>query len=777
MSYIAITQGTADWLLGKSGLLDILNGILSRSDDELDVLRAGEMTEGPFRLSASPDGEIVAVWNIDYLSGTGEEPWGFIKRDSEHGFLKALTTGREVLIRFLHVINQRLQGFYLDGTYIHRAWPNGAHTCTAGRGALEKLNIAYFERNVDATVVAQHSLICVGPAFDFGKLTRAVVTESANLDRLLEKANALISPTRKRQQTEEVLFLELRRFLAPYTQPETANEYQQVEVVTGNRAVERKSARRASGLTYFDWLGNNSPLSEIQRRILMSDAIERHPLRIVGPGGSGKTLLMQLLALRRLDLVKNRGQELRVLYIVHNAAMADTVKQRFSVLDSGDTRLRDDKRQIDVYTLSEYGRRELGLEHTSVIDPDAYEAKLFQLEQVQEALEETLKEMPETVAKSQIFSAIKYNPELLVILARLIMSEISTAIKGHGLEGDKKRYTQSERRLSRLHGILSQEERQLVYRIYEKYHAVVFEQHEVLDTDDVALSLLGRLRTPIWELKRRKLGYDYVFVDETQLFNENERRVLPILTNGSADEYVPIVLALDEAQDIYGQSTAGLATLGIPNIANESLSSIHRSTKSIIRLAFFVIQRSVDLFGPDFPDFTSIAQKMESDLHPLAAPPLIEVAGEETQKLGKFVLKRIRELRKANLRQIAVICHADQYWDVLSEELRGTDLPLHVLLERGEKLSPDQPLIVLTKPPYSGGQEFDAVILVGLEQGIVPPRVVDNDALSSAVEQQAIREMYLAITRARYRLIVVLSTGASLTSILQDAERAGLLKR
>jgi hypothetical protein len=237
------------------------------------------------------------------------------------------------------------------------------------------------------------------------------------------------------------------------------------------------------------------------------------------------------------------------------------------------------------------------------------------------------------------------------------------------------------------------------------------------------------------------------------------------------------VLALDEAQDIYGQSSAGLATLGIANITSENLSSIHRSTCAIVKLAFFIIQRSTDLFGPDFPDFTGIAEQMEPDSHPLAADPRIEVAGEESRSIGRFVVKRVRELRRANLRRIAVICHADQFWEGLELDLRQTDLPLHVLLTRGERLSNDAPVVVLSRPLQVGGQEFDAVILVGLEQGVVPPRVIDNDALSAAVEQQAIRELYLSITRARYQLVVVLSAGAVPTPLIHEAEVAGLIER
>src|SRR5260370_2347946 len=148
---------------------------------------------------------------------------------------------------------------------------------------------------------------------------------------------------------------------------------------------------------------------------------------------------------------------------------------------------------------------------------------------------------------------------------------------------------------------MDQTERRIAFETFKEYTRVVFDQYQVLDADDIALSLLGRLRTPIWELKRRSLGFDYVFVDETQLFNENERRLFTLLTKGDT-AHVPIVLSLDEAQEIYGQSTAGLGVLGIKAISNENLPSNYRSTRSIVALAFFVIQRTTDLFGPDFPD-------------------------------------------------------------------------------------------------------------------------------------------------------------------------------
>jgi superfamily I DNA/RNA helicase len=489
---------------------------------------------------------------------------------------------------------------------------------------------------------------------------------------------------------------------------------------------------------------------------------------------------MQLLALRLLRYAEEGRSDLRVLYVAHNNAMAEKVRQRFAVLDPSFERFgRGADREIVITTLAAYGLKYLSLPTTSVFDPDAEGSKSFQKEAVAGALQQALAEGSQVARESSLFRLGLSEPIIFDVLAQLVVAEISMAIKGHGLENDRRRYIESERRFSRFHGLLNRAERELVYRAFEIYHKQVFEELEVLDSDDIAISLLGRLRTPIWELKRRKLGFDFVFVDETQLFNENERRVLPMLTN-RARAHVAVVLALDEAQDVYSQSSAGLATLGFHDIASESLASIQRSTRAIVRLAFFVIQRSTDLFGPDFPDFTSVAETMVEDNHPLAAPPRIDVVSEETKQtkpMGKFVLKRIRELRKANVRQIAVICHSEMYWDNLIEVFSASDLPLYVVTERGAKLPPEEPLVVLSKPAFIGGQEFDAVVLVGLEQGVVPPRVNDSEALGSAVEQQALREMYVSITRARYRVHIVLSAGVAPTPVLQDAEREGLLTR
>jgi hypothetical protein len=247
------------------------------------------------------------------------------------------------------------------------------------------------------------------------------------------------------------------------------------------------------------------------------------------------------------------------------------------------------------------------------------------------------------------------------------------------------------------------------------------------------------------------------------------RRIFPFLSKGTTP-HAPVVLALDAAQEPFGFSSAGLAAVGITDVEDEELPSNHRSTQEIVDLAFYVIQQTTDLFGPDFPDFKKVEVGLSASQKALAAPPVIIECNEDAKSFGRFIVKTVQKLRAKNVRQIAVVCHGETYWEELRRDFSASQLPLHILAQRGERLAPDQPLVVLSRPNFVGGQEFDAVVLVGLEQGLVPPRVLDNAALAAAIEQQVLREMYLSITRARTRLIVAINQGAMPNSIIEAAK-------
>src|SRR5687767_1120162 len=102
MRYIAFTQPTATWLLART---EVLNAIceLVIQPHLFEKLMGGEAAEGPLRVAVSADGKLAAIWNTDYLTGTGDELWGFIKVDLPLGLLEQPEISREVLERCLYI--------------------------------------------------------------------------------------------------------------------------------------------------------------------------------------------------------------------------------------------------------------------------------------------------------------------------------------------------------------------------------------------------------------------------------------------------------------------------------------------------------------------------------------------------------------------------------------------------------------------------------------------------------------------------------------------------
>lgn len=131
------------------------------------------------------------------------------------------------------------------------------------------------------------------------------------------------------------------------------------------------------------------------------------------------------------------------------------------------------------------------------------------------------------ICESSLLTTVYTNKNLTDIFAKLVLAEISIAIKGHGYEQDRRRYVESERNLSRFHGILSRSEREFVFALFEWYHREVFEQYGALDPNDIALSLFGSIKTPVWRLRRKNEGFDYIFVDEAQLLTRTRNAFSP----------------------------------------------------------------------------------------------------------------------------------------------------------------------------------------------------------------------------------------------------------
>lgn len=772
--FLAITQQTANWLLRNSECLGAFHEEL-KNIIGLQELKDAVLSIGPLRISASRDSKTLAVWNTEYLSGTGQEDWGFVSLSESTGILSNSGIVEEVFERCLHVIDLRLQGLLLEESLIHNKLDENIHRCLAGRGEEgRQFSIGYYENVVALDLYKSKSIIISGPFRDMGELARRTVESKELLKPLLLQAESLVTESIRKPILENPTFKKLEHKFQPAAlNCSDADAFECVPCLEKVADIGAASAS-TSDMTYNEWISPDSPLLDTQRRIIESDSLLRQPIRIIGAAGSGKTLLMQLLALKRLREAETAKQPLRILYIVHNTAMMENVWSRFVNLGSEKFMVEEAEQQLEISTLFDLSTRHLGLDMKVIIDKDAYETKIFQLYTVKECLEYVLSYTKIDPNECPLLYQVVNNRDIIDIFSYIISSEIGVAIKGHNLIDNRRKYVDSEQKLSRLHGILQRAEREIIYDVFLNYHRRVFEDMELLDSDDLAISFLGSLKTPLWQMKRKKEGFDFVFVDETQLFNENERRIFPLLSKGDKS-YVPIALALDESQELNGAISAGFGRLGIESIVDENLYTVYRSTKDILALAFHIIQHTTDLFGVEFPDFTSKTVSIVPEDHKLAIKPRI-ITLNEPKSLTKFISKQISFIRKQNVRQVAVIVHADRYWNDIVDGLKTERKDVFVLTRRGEKLNPTVPMTVVARPDSIGGQEFDAVIAIGLEQGLVPPTVEDHHGgLLVAFEQKALREMYLSFTRARYQLLIVNNYRSLPSALLKTAISANLV--
>ena len=78
---------------------------------------------------------------------------------------------------------------------------------------------------------------------------------------------------------------------------------------------------------------------------------------------------------------------------------------------------------------------------------------------------------------------------------------------------------------------------------------------------------------------------------------------------------------------------------------------------------------------------------------------------------------------------------------------------------------------------YIGGLEFDGVVLVGVDEGRVPPStVVTTQESRHFLSFSWHNRLYVAITRAKYRLEILFSEERGPSPIIANAIQAGLLE-
>ncbi|MDP1631851.1 MAG: UvrD-helicase domain-containing protein [Caulobacter sp.] len=532
----------------------------------------------------------------------------------------------------------------------------------------------------------------------------------------------------------------------------------------------------------FDvWTG---ALTDPQRRFV--EGAFESPIRIEGPAGTGKTLCLAMKSIFQMRKAETEDAELSAIFVTHSEATRRSIEV---VLESmGAARfLNSDtpRRALKVETLQglSAGILRQDLAATEFVDPDAYDAKQMQILYVDEALSKAEAEINSYERFfSPAFSEF-YRTSDRWEFVQMLQHEIAVVIKGRASED-----FESYKRIPTIpQGIplIRDADRAFVWNVYKNYREQLVDGGQ-FDTDDVVLSALSQLTTPIWRRRRPREGYDQIFIDETHLFNMNELSVFHHLTKDPVVNR--IAFAVDRSQAIGDRGwvsdidVTGIVHDGSGDDKKVNVREVFRCSPDIVNLAFAVTSSGASLFT-NFENPLAISNSGLSFEEERNCAPPVYIFYNDDKSLVYGCLARaeaIAKETKGSRGDIVIIAFDDELFKSLCDLVIGENKPLEILKERGDveivNRARQSGRFVLTMPDYVGGLEFDAAILVGVDKGRVPASGERTNGDSrSFLNYVAHNRLYVAITRARYRVEILGVRSHGPSPILLSAMANGAL--
>ncbi len=533
----------------------------------------------------------------------------------------------------------------------------------------------------------------------------------------------------------------------------------------------------AKGFAFDEWL---SLLSADQRNFVEREVTG--PMRVRGAAGTGKTLAMVMKAVK---LAKDAGDDpARILFLTHSWAIAGHVDEMIRSIG------RDIPAAslIDVYPLMEIaqyrdyakiGRRPLGL--------DSESGKREALKVIDGVLDRFVP--GDWIAYrggcSQEFAARMEAAEPSRERRNLawdLLVEFGCVMAADGLLGraaDLERYLRI-RRVGYMMYLVNMTEREVVFELWRKFLAYL-RKEGFIATDQMISDYLNELQTFYWEAKRGKDGYDFVFVDEMHLFNAQERLVFHnLLADGDANPKV--IMALDPKQsprEVFAEisddrdqrNRSMYERAHLPNPAKIDFVDVYRYTEEIALLTKSIVDRVPALdMGDDWNlsgGSSVIGQGHRPEYHVVAD-------ATETFTSSMSIAKDLRGEARSRGGQVAILCmDYDRFARLYLAAREQYPRDVFVISSRDdvERLRFMKQRIVVSTPEYVAGLQFDTVILVDANVDLIP-----DGPFRGAAERRFLSELYLGISRAERRLVILASRdGGGLTSHLKAQQRAGLL--
>lgn len=325
------------------------------------------------------------------------------------------------------------------------------------------------------------------------------------------------------------------------------------------------------------------------------------------------------------------------------------------------------------------------------------------------------------------------------------LEEIKNSIKGKAIK-NLDEYLALDR--SGRGTALNEDERKVVFEIYEKYQDIL--GGNVGDYDDLILMALKLV-----ENGSKPVGYRYIVVDEIQDLTAAVMRLIRTLVPAEEND---IFLVGDGLQRIYPGSYV-LSRIGIDIVGRGTLlQQNYRNTQEILQAAFAMMENqtyddledeNAEVIEPEF----SIRQGEKPVLH------RADFFDDEVD----WVINKIQDLKRDSGyrdQDIAILYRwRKSYRGRFKRKLEEAQLKYVLISNKADSYF--GPGIKLTTFHSSKGLEFKVVFVVGVTDTLFVPK--DDITLSgTALEEYLLRErslLYVAMTRARDLLYLSYSRG------------------
>ncbi|MCA1297722.1 UvrD-helicase domain-containing protein [Stappia indica] len=531
-------------------------------------------------------------------------------------------------------------------------------------------------------------------------------------------------------------------------------------------------------LTEQQWDFVNAPFSKAQR--------------LIGAAGTGKTATLLIRSLLKCAEAEEGNSNFRAIFITHSEATRRSALEVLEIMAPGGYHTRDPEEEavsLSVKTLATVCSDVLNqsISDTEFVDRDAQDSKMLQGMYIEQSLRQAREAEfgSHSPHMSEVFRDFLTN-NIDTDLAPLFQHEISVQIKGRA--GGKFDAYKECPALKYGLPVSNDADKGFVYVVFRLYEEELRSTGQ-FDTDDVVLSALGQLDTPIWRRRRSREGFDYIGVDEAHLFNINELQVFHYLTKGSGT--APISLAIDKAQAVgdrgwdagYLEEGGAFGVNGVEvDVEEVRYKAVFRSSSEIVDFSASILSSGATLFT-DFSNSLASAQSgLTAEEEKLSQPIRYR---EESNDLAMIeaAFRRASELQRLTQSrpwEVLVTAVSEGIAAELARYARENNKAVTVLDRRGDyfrvKEAEKSGHLIVGHADFVGGLEFNAVIIVGVDKGRVP---LDSGAgtleTRSFQKYVAHNRLYVAASRARLALEIFGLAGRGPSELLKQALGTGLI--